>query len=160
VGVFYYNPKAQYNGSYVSLRKLHTEGQGLPGGPKQYGKFSVDIPIGFGVRKALSRQLGIYLEYTQHYTFTDYLDDVSTVYYDRNALAAAYGPASAAMADPNKGNFTDASGNSFATATGEQRGDKTNKDNYMFLTVGVWYKMRNQSSPYRGGKRKKIKALF
>lgn len=159
VGVFYYNPQGRYNGSWINLRKLHTEGQGLPGGPKQYKAVSVDIPLGFGIRKALSRQLGIYLEYTQHYTFTDYLDDVSTVYYNQADLLANYGPASAAMADPNLGNFTDVNG-SFATAPGEQRGDKTDKDNYMFLTVGVFYKMRNQSAPYKGGKRKKIKALF
>lgn len=160
VGVFYYNPKAHYAGSWVALRKLHTEGQGLPGGPRQYKNFSIDIPVGFGVRKALSRQHGFYLEYTQHYTFTDYLDDVSTVYYDRAALLAAYGPTSAALADPNLGNFTDASGGSFATAPGEQRGDKTDKDNFMFLTVGMYYKIRNQSNPYKGGKNKKIKALF
>ena len=79
---------------------------------------------------------------------------------DEGYWAAVAEAASAAMADPNKGNFMDASGNSFVTAPGEQRGNKDNKDNYMFLTVGVWYKMRNQSSPYKGGKRKKIKALF
>lgn len=159
IGVFYYNPKGRFNGSYIPLKPLHTEGQGLPDGPKQYKGISLDIPIGFGLRKALGKQWGIYLEYTQHYTFTDYLDDVSTVYYDRNALAAAYGPTSALMADPNLGNFTDANG-SYATAPGEQRGDKTDKDNFMFLTVGAFYKISKYTTPYKGGKRKKIKALF
>lgn len=161
VGVFYYNPKSVYNGQKVVLRNLHTEGQGLPDGPKQYKMVCVDIPLGFGFRKALSRQWGLNLEFSQHYTFTDYIDDVSTVYYDPAALTAAYGPVSAAMADPNLGNFVNPGGDSYATAPGEQRGDHTDKDNYMFLTLGAFYKVNTKSKSYgRGGKRKKIKALF
>jgi hypothetical protein len=161
VGVFYYNPKSTYQGKSVFLRDLHTEGQGLENGPKQYKRVSIDIPLGFGLRKALSRQWGMYLEFTQHYTFTDYLDDVSTSYYDPAALLAAYGPASVAMADPNLGFFVNPGGDSYATAPGEQRGDYTDKDNFMFLTLGAFYKVNTKSSSYgRGGKRKKIKALF
>jgi hypothetical protein len=161
VGVFYFNPKSVYQNRPIELRPLHTEGQGLPDGPKQYKRVSVDIPIGFGLRKALSRQWGMYLEFTQHYTFTDYLDDVSTSYYDPAALLAAYGPATVAMADPNLGNFLNSTGDSFTTAPGEQRGDHTDKDNFMFLTLGAFYKVNTKSSSYgRGGRRKKIKALF
>ena len=161
IGVFYFNPRSKYLGQAVNLRDLHTEGQGLPGGPKQYKLVSLDVPLGIGFRRALSRQWGLTLEFTQHYTFTDYLDDCSTVYYDKDALNAAYGPKSAYMSDPNLGNFINSSGDSFTTATGEQRGDFTDKDNYMFLTLGAFYKINTKSSSYgRGGKRKKIKALF
>jgi len=30
----------------VELRPLHTEGQGMPGGPKEYSKIAVCIPFG------------------------------------------------------------------------------------------------------------------
>lgn len=160
-GVFYFNPMSKYNGANVVLWNLHTEGQGLPGGPKQYKRFNFDIPIGFGVRKALSRQWGLQLEFTQHYTFTDYIDDVSTVYYDNDALLANYGPVSAHMADPNLGNFVNPGGDSYVTAIGEQRGDPKDKDNYMFLTLGVFYKVNTKAKHYgRGPRKKKIKALF
>jgi hypothetical protein len=159
VGVFYYNPMGKRaDGSYVVLRDLHTEGQGLPGGPEQYKKVSIDIPVGIGARKAFSRQWGIYMEFTQHYTFTDYLDDVSTVYYSNEELLANYGTVSAEMADPSLGNFVDANGVSYATKAGEQRGDPKDKDNFMFLTLGGFYKIH--SSTGSRGKRKKIKALF
>lgn len=161
IGVFYYNPTSKFGAQKVNLRDLHTEGQGLPGGPVQYKMVSVDIPLGFGVRKALNRQWGMYMEFTQHYTFTDYIDDASTVYYDQAALLSNYGPISAAMADPNLGNFVTSTGDSFTTATGQQRGDYTDKDNFMFLTLGAFYKVNTRSSSYgRGGKRKRIKALF
>lgn len=47
VGAFYYNPKGKHpiTGQWVKLRPLHTEGQGLPNGPKQYSQFAVSIPI-------------------------------------------------------------------------------------------------------------------
>lgn len=157
IGVFYYNPRALYNGKMVSLHGLHTEGQGLPGGPEQYKRIAIDIPLGFGMRKAFSRTWGMYIEFTQHYTFTDYLDDVSTVYYDNDALLANYGAASAAMADPNLGNFIDANGNSFTTAAGEQRGDPKDKDNYMLLTFGAYHKITKKNNK---GKYRKVKALF
>ncbi|HYG52744.1 MAG TPA: hypothetical protein VD905_17660 [Flavobacteriales bacterium] len=161
VGVFYFNPMSKYQGANVVLWSLHTEGQGLPGGPKQYKRVSVDIPLGIGFRKALSRQWGVNLEFTQHYTFTDWIDDVSTVYYDNAALLANYGPVSAAMADPNLGNFVNPNGDSYVTAVGQQRGDPKDKDNYMFLTVGAYYKVNTRSSHYgRGPRKKKIKALF
>jgi hypothetical protein len=160
-GVFYYNPMSKYQGANVVLYNLHTEGQGLPGGPKQYKRVSVDIPLGIGFRKALSRQWGLQLEFSQHYTFTDYIDDCSTSYYDNGTLLANYGPVSAHMADPNLGNYVNAGGDSYVTAVGQQRGDPTDRDNYMFLTFGAFYKINTKSSHYgRGPRRKKIKALF
>ena len=37
VGGFYFNPKAQFNGNYLALQPLATEGQGLEGGPEPRG---------------------------------------------------------------------------------------------------------------------------
>ena len=83
--------------TYHNLRPLHTEGQGRddvdPGDDfnisgkefksgKTYKKFAVCIPFGFGIQKAFNASMGIKIEGGIRYTFTDYIDDVSGLYYD------------------------------------------------------------------------------
>ena len=59
--------------------------------------------MGFGIKKAFHSTAGIKLEASYRFTNTDYLDDVSTVYYDRNKLREemirAYGTAGEDLAD-------------------------------------------------------------
>ncbi len=138
VGGFYYNPKGRTpNGKYVKLLPLHTEGQGLPGGPKKYTNYSVCIPLGFFYKCTVNRQWSIGIEAAWRKTFTDYIDDVGTSYYDPIALEAAYGPLSASMSDPNKGLIYGAtSPDSFGVPA--QRGDRQ-KDSYVSLEVTVGY---------------------
>jgi hypothetical protein len=69
------------------------------------------------------------LSYTK--TFTDYLDDVSTVYYDNAAIEAAYGSDAAYWADPSSGVFPT------WTDPGEMRGDSKQKDAYFFFNVSL-----------------------
>ena len=87
--------------SYHKLRPLHTEGQGYvnrsegddfnvqsdnfkPG--KTYKPVAVCIPLGIGIQKAFNQNMGIKAELGIRYTFTDYIDDVSGLYYDKNLL--------------------------------------------------------------------------
>jgi hypothetical protein len=86
------------NGEKWRLRELHTEGQGFEGGPAMfsegvtgkkystYKNFAICIPLGFGIKKAFHSTAGIKLEASYRFTNTDYLDDVSNVYYDRDKL--------------------------------------------------------------------------
>jgi len=86
------------NGQKYRLRELHTEGQGFEGGPTMfseevtgkanstYSNFAICIPFGFGIKKAFHSTAGIKLEASYRFTNTDYLDDVSTFYYDRDKL--------------------------------------------------------------------------
>ena len=118
VAGFYYNPKSVApDGSLVALRPLKTEGQGLPNGADEYGKFSVAIPVGFGVRKSLNRTIGIKLELTHRFTFTDYIDDVSTNYYSTSVLATEVGGLSPYFSNPELGEKP-----GFVTQAGQQRG--------------------------------------
>lgn len=136
IGGFYYNPKGQdATGAWVKLRPLHTEGQGLPGGPKQYSNYSICIPMGIAYRMILSKQWCVGVELCYRKTFTDYIDDVSTTYYNPAALAAAYGPKSPQMADPSKGTIPNATAPN-GDGSGAQRGD-TQKDNYLAIQVTV-----------------------
>ena len=137
VGAFYFNPKGMdpTTGKYISLQPLHTEGQGLPGGPKQYKRVAISLPVGVAFHAILNKYWSVGLEFCYRKTFTDYIDDVSTTYYDKIALAEAYGPTSALMSDPSKGDIPTASSPN-ANGTRAQRGDK-NKDSYMSLQITV-----------------------
>ncbi|MES2515046.1 MAG: DUF6089 family protein [Bacteroidota bacterium] len=137
VGAFYFNPKGKdpSTGQYVALHPLHTEGQGLAGGPTQYKKISISLPVGVAFHAILNKYWSVGLEFCYRKTFTDYIDDVSGIYYNNADLAAAYGPTSALMADPSKGDIPGATSHN-ADGTGAQRGDK-NKDAFMSLQVTV-----------------------
>lgn len=154
VGAFYFNPKAidPTSGKYVALYPLHTEGQGLPGGPKQYKRVSISLPVGAALHVILNKYWSVGMEFCYRKTFTDYIDDVSTTYYDKTALADAYGPTSALMSDLSKGDIPGASSPA-GDGTRAQRGDK-NKDSYMSLqiTVGRFF------PPKRG--RTKLRSKF
>lgn len=127
VGVSYFNPKAMYNGSWTALRPLNTEGQGLAEGPDQYLPVTATIPFGIGMRMGIGRMWRLGIEATYVKTFSDYIDDVSTVYYDPSELASQVSPTAAYLSNP-------AVDNSTWFAAGQQRGDKQ-KDAYFYLNL-------------------------
>ena len=131
VGVFYYNPQAQYNGSWVNLRPLGTEGQNFDDGAKKYGMFSVSIPMGIGAKVGIGKTWKLGIECAYHMTFTDYIDDVSTVYYDEAALAAQSQMA-ADLANPthNPDWFN-------SNPVSNQRGNSKDKDALFFVNVSL-----------------------
>ena len=143
IGVFHFNPQALYNGSWVNLQPLSTEGQGLPGGPKAYRKISTCIPFGFGYRLNISRKLTLGLEYNFRKTTTDYIDDVSGVYYDKNLLLQYKGPVAVALSDPSKGDIPGATSPN-ADGTGAQRGD-IQRDSYMCIELKIGYFLDTKS---------------
>jgi hypothetical protein len=123
-GVSYFNPKAQYEGSWVALRPLGTEGQGLVDGPKEYLPVTGTIPFGVGVRFGLGRMWRIGVEATYVKTFSDYIDDVHGTYVDPALLSS---PAAQYLSNP-------ANNNTSWFAPGQQRGDKNN-DAYYNLNI-------------------------
>jgi hypothetical protein len=146
VAAFYFNPKGKNpeTGAWVKLQPLHTEGQGLPGGPPQYKRVGFVIPMGVCWRTIIQKKWSIGLELNYRKTFTDYIDDVSGVYYDKAALENAYGSTSAILSDPNKGLIPG------ATNAGEQRGD-IQKDTYMSaqITIGKFFAPKRSKSRLR-----------
>ncbi|MBL7951847.1 MAG: hypothetical protein JNM62_09005 [Flavobacteriales bacterium] len=152
VGGFYFDPKAQLQNTWVRLKPLGTEGQGLPGGAEEYNNLQVCIPMGVGVRKAISKTLsaGLELQYTK--TFTDYIDDVSTNYYDNDAIRGAHGDVAGFLADPSLGVGPLYEYGLDPTAAGQQRGDSDDLDAYIFLKAQVHYKLikyKSGSKKYR-----------
>jgi len=152
VGGFYFDPRAQYNNAWVRLKPMRTEGQGLPGGPDEYKNVQVCIPLGFGIRRAFTKNWsgGLELQYTK--TFTDYVDDVSTSYYygpdplDAQDVNVPQDDVAGFLADPSLGLMPG------QTARGQQRGDEKDLDAYLFLKFTAdWkiYKYKSGSKKYR-----------
>ncbi|MCK4664348.1 MAG: hypothetical protein KAT68_15875 [Bacteroidales bacterium] len=130
---FYFNPKAKYEGKLYALQPLCTEGQSIVETRKKYKRFQPAIPIGFGFKYGLTRKISIGLEYGLRFTFTDYIDDVSTSYIDNDWLRREKGDVAAELADPGLGQFI--------YDEEDQRGDPKNDDTYMFTIVSVTYKL-------------------
>ena len=173
LGSFYYNPLGRNkfldsdgnnigDGQIYSLRELHTEGQGFDGGPEQfseettgekystYKNFAICFPIGFGIKKAFHSNGGIKLEASYRFTNTDYLDDASSYYYDREKLRTemnqAFGVELAERAYIMSGTSTGSvmiNSNSTNTEPGMNRGLANFNDSYIFLTFSIYKTINN-----------------
>lgn len=138
---FYYNPQTQINGKWTNLRPLRTEGQGLPGGPEEYGKFNLAIPFGIGFKLGIGNFWRIGMEFSYNKTFTDYIDDVSTDYYDPNVLASQVGDDAVYAANPAIENHS-------WFIEGQQRGNPNDNDAYLFANIIL---TRNITYPKKRG---------
>jgi hypothetical protein len=142
IGLFYYNPKAEYNGEWVSLRNIGTEGQGMPGYANKYSLIQPSFPIGFGLKYNVTRELTVTIEFAHRFTFSDYLDDVSNKYPDKADIDAFYGKERAKMVyELSRRSPENDPENRYGriTQAGEQRGNPHGKDGYLFTTVSVSY---------------------
>ena len=229
IGGFFFDPYGIDNisGTMVKhqLRPLRTEGQGRlsPNDPfyskvenaggleidyskyafeegKTYASFAICAPVGFGIRKAFHSMAGIKLEAGFRFTSTDYIDDVSTRYFDPVLLETYRGEDAVTMSGVNSGNTylayvkygnleppsegTDEAfsagiqsyssvppemGDGFTavyfwnSSPGQVRGNPTDLDSYMFLTLSAYKKFKNTQKSFKvanSGFKRKIKASF
>jgi hypothetical protein len=89
IGLFHFDPYAyDTSGTKVYLQPLRTEGEGLPEYPDRqpYKLTQFAIPFGGGITYALNDQISISGEVGFRKLFTDYLDDVSSLYYADTAI--------------------------------------------------------------------------
>lgn len=75
IGFAHINPQIYYNGQYINLSGMRTEGQ-----TKTYSKYQFTIPFGVGFKWNISSRFGLGVEWGPRKMFTDYLDDVSGTY--------------------------------------------------------------------------------
>ena len=143
VGMTLFNPKAQYNGEWVALQPLGTEGQGFAGRPDPYKRITMNFPIGIGCKYLIDKKWSLSFDVAVRYTLTDYMDDVSTTYYHPDQIAAANGQVAADLSDrsdnPSLGwtgviNYPDGRVNYL------QRGDPRWNDAYLFAIFSVNYR--------------------
>lgn len=129
------NPQAQLDDTWYDLPPLGTEGQGTSAKPDAdaYPVDHVCIPFGAGFKVNVGR-LDFQLEWGLRRTYTDYIDDVSTTYVDRDQLAFENGPLAAALADPSaQGQLEDYPNEARA------RGDQNTRDWYQYTGLGITY---------------------
>jgi hypothetical protein len=122
-GFFYMNPKTEYNGEKYSLQPLKTEGV-------DYAKFQPVLVGGLGARFRMGPFFNLAIEGGLRKTFTDYLDDVSTVHLGPGAFAD---PIAQALSDrrPEVGVA--------AVPAGTQRGNPDADDSYFLLNAKIEY---------------------
>lgn len=128
VSLFYFNPTAELNGQRLALQPLGTEGQGTPGQPARYSRIQPSIPYGVGFKYSLGNYWNLGFVIGQRKTFTDYLDDVSNKYGDKEAIRAQYGDAAAALSD----RAGEVDPKYIKNRGGEGKGDPKQKDMYLF----------------------------
>ncbi len=179
VGAVYHNPKALYQGDWVPLRPLTTEGV-------RYTEVTMVIPASAGFYFTINKKYRIGWNLTWRTTFSDYLDDASSNYADPSILPSALSVALAdrtnhAAADTygNAGGLGTGWGNNFGYSTyvdgdGNQRfnkrGDPSHNDSYITSEIEFSYVFRGKSSIYKSkyssvfkrkkGKHRKVRAKF
>jgi hypothetical protein len=99
IGLFSFNPKTWYQGEEIELQPLGTEGQGIKPYGQKYSLTGLILPFSVGIRFIEpNRVYSVGIDFTYTYTFTDYLDDVSSKsYIDPAVFRANYDPAKAAL---------------------------------------------------------------
>jgi len=161
VAGYYHNPRTHYNGEWVDLQPLETEGV-------HYSKVGVSIPVGLGLYFTINKRHRIGWEFDWRTTFTDYLDDVSTTYADPSKLSSEEAVALANRRNElgNKAGVPDPRNYD----PGSKRGDPSHNDSYLSTSVYYSYVLRGRSSFYRSKygsifkhkkyKKRKIRAKF
>jgi hypothetical protein len=127
----YHNPKAKYEGDWVGLRELGTEGQRSG---DEYSLFQGGLVYGLGFKFDISDLWSINIEWSGRKPFTDYIDDVSGVYPDRAELQGRRGDLAVALYDRSPEVVDLPIGQE-----GRQRGNGRNDDSYHFFSVGLVY---------------------
>jgi len=96
---------------------------------KPYSLIQLSIPVLGGIKYNITPGINFFIEFGPRITFTDYLDDVSTVFPDKQTLTDTRGPIAAALSDRS---LIDGLG-----AQGRQRGDTKGKDKYAFVGISI-----------------------
>ena len=137
VGLFYSNPKGQTDaGDWVSLKPLQTEGV-------SYSSFNFTIPLGIGFYYTINRKYRLGMEVGWRTTFTDYIDDASTVY------TTNYDGISNKTTQALINEIDDEDVQLHHFMVGSKRGDPEHDDAYATATINFSWAIRGRSKFYR-----------
>lgn len=143
IGVYYHNPKGQINreGDFYALQPLATEAV-------DYSRIGMSIPAGIGFHFTKKRRHRFGFDLGWRTTFSDYLDDASSVYADPSEL-----PSQLAIDLANQTSYAYALDPTLPHpnnySPGSIRGDPTRNDSYLTMTFTYSYVLRGQSNFYR-----------
>lgn len=137
LSVFRFNPETKYNGRWVELQPIGTEGQGTTSfdGRDKYALTQISVPLGGGIKHAFNKHWSIGLEAGLRKTFTDYLDDVSKTFVSPEVLTATHGKIASRLSN-RTGEVLD---EPWEVDSQSNRGNPTLKDWYYFAGVTLTY---------------------
>lgn len=118
-------PGTIYNGRWYALDNFQTEGQKKP-----YSPYAFSIPYGVGIKYNILGKWTLAADIGYRQPNTDYLDDVSGLYPDKNKISYT-----AAVLSDRSGERTGI----FTGTAGSQRGDLRPHDTYFFTQISVSY---------------------
>lgn len=124
-----HNPQAMFEDQWHDLQPLGTEGQFLPDAKqKAYSKRQLSVPLGLGLSYRI-RNVMVSMEMGYRLTFTDYLDDVSTVYPNQGELLQHNGRIASQLSRRSE----------IFSSPGDKRGNSKAKDAYIFSMIRIGY---------------------
>lgn len=159
LGLILFNPTTKYEGRWIELREIGTEGQGLEGYKEKYSLVELAIPILFGLKYSVGGRLNIALEVGYRFTTTDYLDDVSTIYHSESTLI---NNSELAVALSNR--TEEYTGTSASHLNGTRRGNANNMDAYLTFGARISYSLYKKKAykekPSKGKRNYKYNKWF
>jgi hypothetical protein len=148
LAIYRFNPEAKLGDEWYKLQPLGTEGQESAAYPdrKKYKRVQIAIPFGGGFRFRVTRRFGMSIEAGARRLFTDYLDDVSTTYPDKDILFADHGEIAVLLSDRSIDGQA-------LNNTDRQRGNASDRDWYMFAGITLNYalskKYNDNCTPFK-----------
>lgn len=141
-GVALFYPSAQLDDKWYALRPLQTEGV-----DNAYDVMTVVLPIGAGANFTFNKKLKLGVEFGYRFTFTDYLDDISTRYAAEEDLPFVE---SVALANRSEeafaGGDSDLEGLRPYFIEGSRRGNPETNDGYFLGQISISYTITNRNS--------------
>jgi len=159
LGAFYTNPKSKYQGEWVKMRDYYVEGY-------EYKRVVFGLPVGAGFYFTFDKRHRFGFEFNYMKTFTDYLDDISGNY-PETAPSDPYTRGLTKRTDLLPQSEKEANPGAYLSHDwGMKRGDPTNKDAIVYITLSYSRVIRGKSSFYRskyssffGKKRRKVRKI-
>jgi hypothetical protein len=152
LGVTYFNPKAELDGTWYELRQFGTEGQ-FKG--EEYYTVAGGWVYGMGLKIDLSYEWSLNIDVSARRLFSDYLDDVSSAYPDiddvedlRGEFATRFVDRSGELFAKDPAFFTRNNLEAPIGTPGKQRGNSKNNDTYVYLGIGLYYYFGDLRCPY------------
>jgi len=145
---FHYNPKTMYNGEWIYLQPLGTEGQILPNHPekRKYNLNEFSIVFGAGLKFRFNNSIMVSFEIGWRRTNTDYIDDVSGAYVNFYELYRNNGEISANLSDRTNEYF--GTNNYVERKPEELRGNSKIRDYYSMSFINFAYTL-NSGNPFK-----------
>lgn len=152
---------ATFAGQSADLRELRTEGQ-----IEEYDVYGLSVPLGFGFYFTYNRKYRFGWEMAYRFTFTDYLDDISTVYAldselgddpKRIAYANQTTPELIAEISPNDPEFIwqyHYPSNFEDEGLRNPRGISDNNDGYLYMNLSAGLIIQKRSKSFQAKKRR------